>query len=80
MIEYVLPCPDSAPFGITEGNNGDIWFTEMNGNRIGRILSSGEMVEYDLPNPGSYPSFIVVGPDGAPLFYCSWPGRCHLVY
>ncbi|MDA6790928.1 hypothetical protein OSL42_26520, partial [Escherichia coli] len=45
-----------------------IWFTEMNGNRIGRIKDDGSIHEYELPTQGSYPSFITLGSDDALWF------------
>lgn len=57
-----------APFGMTEDREGAIWFTEMNSGRIGRLTTSGEMTEFELPNSDSFPSFIVPGPNGALWF------------
>ncbi|MDM5339170.1 hypothetical protein QUF84_18380 [Fictibacillus enclensis] len=48
--EYNVPTPESAPFGIVEGHPGEVWFTEMNGNRIGRLLPDGTIHEYPLPS------------------------------
>lgn len=62
--EFALPNSDSQPFGIAAGPNGDVWFTELAGNRIGRITYHGKITEYNLPNGGSSPVNIVAGPDG----------------
>jgi streptogramin lyase len=35
--EYPLPQGRSLPWGITGGPDGNIWFTEAVGNKIGRI-------------------------------------------
>jgi streptogramin lyase len=51
------PDPDRNP-------NRNLWFTEVSGNRIGRITPTGEITEYPLPQPNSGPGGIVVGPDG----------------
>ena len=69
------PCPPAPiagtgtcqPAGITTGPDGNIWFTEENGNRIGRITPSGQITEFDLPG-GSLPAEITPGPDGALWF------------
>jgi virginiamycin B lyase len=29
--------PETYPFGITRGSDGNLWFTEQLGNKIGRI-------------------------------------------
>jgi virginiamycin B lyase len=67
--EFPVPTPSSQPSGITVGPDGALWFTEENGNRIGRITTAGSISEFaQLPNPGSLPSEIVTGPDGALWF------------
>ncbi|WP_430071895.1 virginiamycin B lyase family protein [Priestia aryabhattai] len=43
----------------------------MKGNRVGVISQDGEITEYDLPDPGAYPSFIVAGTDDA-LWFTEW--------
>ena len=35
--EFPVSTPDSYPFGITAGPDGNLWFTETLGNSIGRI-------------------------------------------
>jgi streptogramin lyase len=37
---------DSAPEGIAAGPDGNMWFTESNGNRIGRITMNGVISEF----------------------------------
>ncbi|MBZ9594275.1 DUF11 domain-containing protein [Streptomyces erythrochromogenes] len=46
------------------GPDGNLWFTEILGNRIGRITTGGVVTEYDLPHPDSGPDVITAGPDG----------------
>ena len=46
------------------GPDGNLWFTESLGNRIGRITTAGVMTEFPRHRPGSRPSGIVAGPDG----------------
>ena len=65
--EFELPSPDSGqqgPFGITAGPDGNVWFTELVGNRIGRITPSGEITEFPVPTANSEPIAIAKGPDG----------------
>jgi virginiamycin B lyase len=54
--------------GITAGPDGAMWFTELEPNRIGRIMLDGVATEYEIPTPRSEPSSIVSGPDGALWF------------
>src|SRR6266849_7634569 len=36
-----VPHPASSPLGITAGPDGNLWFTESNGHRIGQITPDG---------------------------------------
>jgi hypothetical protein len=51
--------------GITAGPDGNVWFTEQNGNRIGRITPSGVVTEFSAGiSTGAAPGGITAGPDG----------------
>lgn len=63
-----MPSGQSGSYGITEGPDGAIWFTELTGNKIGRLSASGDFKEDAFPFPGAFPSFIVAGSDGALWF------------
>jgi streptogramin lyase len=55
----------SKAFGITAGSDGNIWFTEINVNRIGRITPSGVVTEFGTGiSGGAAPYGITRGPDG----------------
>jgi streptogramin lyase len=45
-----------------------LWFTEISGNKIGRITTSGAITEFVIPTSGSHPIAIAAGPDGALWF------------
>jgi virginiamycin B lyase len=65
ITEWTLPNPGSRPLGITAGPDGNVWFAEQSGNRIGRIdPATGTITEFPLPNPNSQPWEITGGPDG----------------
>jgi virginiamycin B lyase len=64
--EFPPPIPGSAPWGITAGADGALWFTE--GAKIGRITTSGMVTEYSIPTPGEGSLGIAAGPDGALWF------------
>src|SRR5438093_745746 len=68
ISEYPVPTPGSYPYGITAGPDGNLWFTEANGNKIGRITTGGVITEYPVPTAGSAPLGIASGPDGALWF------------
>jgi streptogramin lyase len=50
-----------SPSDIAVGSDKNLWFTET--NAIGKITTSGEVTEYELPSGGE-PRGITAGPDG----------------
>ena len=57
--------PMSFPTGITTGPDGNLWFAEREGNRIGRITPTGVVTEFSEGiTPYSHPDGITTGPDG----------------
>jgi virginiamycin B lyase len=48
------------------GPDGAIWFTQLAGNRIGRLTIDGGLTEYAIPTAGSSPNVIVAGPSPKP--------------
>ncbi len=68
ITEYTIPTDISIPFSIVAGPDGAMWFTEFNGNKIGKITMDGTITEYPVPTEGSVPLYIIVGPDNALWF------------
>jgi streptogramin lyase len=66
--EFVIPTSNGGPIGITSGPDGNVWFAEQDGNKIGRITTSGVITEFSLPAAGSSPQRITAGPDGTLWF------------
>jgi streptogramin lyase len=65
FTEFALPHPASGPTTIALARDGTVWFTESNGNRIGRMNPDGSgLVEYDVPTEESSPRIIALGADG----------------
>jgi streptogramin lyase len=65
ITEFDLPNPSSGPYRMSAGPDGNLWFTEYYGNRIGQITTDGVLLaEYDIPTPNSLPTGITPGPDG----------------
>ena len=55
----------ATPIGITAGPDGNLWFTEQNGNRIGRITTAGVVTEFSAGiTAAAAPTGITAGPDG----------------
>ena len=68
FTEFLIPTANSGPSGITPGPDGALWFTEANGNKIGRITTAGAFSEFSIPTAASGPSGVTVGSDGALWF------------
>jgi hypothetical protein len=64
ITEFPIPTASSAPLEITAGPDGNVWFTEINGNNIGRITPLGAVSEFPILTSGSAPFLITAGPDG----------------
>jgi tripartite motif-containing protein 71 len=60
--EYSVPSK-SYPEQIASGPDGNLWFTDHETDRVGKITTSGAVTEYSLPS-GSRPMGITAGPDG----------------
>jgi virginiamycin B lyase len=67
-MEFVVPTASSQPFEIVTGPDGALWFTELAGNKIGRVTTAGVITEFAVPTNGGQPTGIVAGPDGALWF------------
>jgi streptogramin lyase len=52
LREFTLPTTNSGPTAITVGRHGEIWFTEGNANKIGKINKAGRIREFELPTAG----------------------------
>src|SRR5882724_2268244 len=53
--EYSIPTAKSSPQRIALGPDGNLWFTEGSGNKIGRITPAGEVTEFPMPATGGSP-------------------------
>ncbi len=60
-----IDSPPVTPTGIAAGPDGNLWFTESDGNRIGRITPGGTITEFARGiSAKSRPFGIAAGPDG----------------
>lgn len=55
---------DSQPIYLARGPRCAMFFTELTGNRIGRIDADGRLREYDIPTPDSRPIAVAAGRRG----------------
>src|SRR5260221_6038429 len=59
----------SGPWDIAAGPDGNLWFTEGDGNRVGRITPTGKVTEFSAGlTAGGFPEGITAGPDGSMWF------------
>jgi virginiamycin B lyase len=56
--------PPSGPNAIAVGVDGNLWFTETDGNKIGRITTQGKLTEFAIPTADATPTGIAAGADG----------------
>lgn len=63
ITEYTAPTAGGGPHGITVGPDGNLWFAENPGRKIGNVTTSGTFIEYSPPT-GPITIDIVAGPDG----------------
>src|SRR5262252_2598600 len=64
VTEFSIPTANSTAFSIAAGPDGNIWFTETGGNKIG-ITLGGAITEFSASGA---PGGITAGPDGALWF------------
>ena len=63
ITEFPIPTSGSMPHSIVNGPDGNLWFTELQGNNIGRITTGGTITEFPVPTASSQPLGITSGPD-----------------
>lgn len=76
---FPVPTTNFHPFGdtmsdIIAGPDGNLWFAESTGNKIGRITPSGVITQFPLAGVESRPHGIVAGPDGN-VWFTEWTGN-----
>ncbi len=72
--EFPLPTPGASPAGITAGPGGR-WFTELEGNKIGRMTRRGAVAEFSIPTANSGPLGITRGPFGTDVWFTEFRGN-----
>ena len=73
-IEWSIPTASSQPTNLVADSSGTVWFTEMAGNKIGRISQNGVIQEFEVPTAGSQPWGIVVDPGGR-IWFTEYAGN-----
>jgi streptogramin lyase len=68
IAEFAIPTPHAVPTSITGAADGNLWFTEFQGNVIGRITPEGRVTEFSLGATYPNPVAITAARDGAVWF------------
>lgn len=68
---FPLATAEAFPIYIAAGPDGNMWFTELTGNNIGRVTADGVITEFPIPTKGSRPIAIVPDPSGQPAMWFS---------
>ncbi|HTA37620.1 MAG TPA: hypothetical protein VK760_01020, partial [Candidatus Acidoferrales bacterium] len=69
FTHFPVTTANSHPYGIAAGPDGNIWFTESAGNKIGKMTTVGAVTEYPVPTGASGLTNIVAGPDSGPMWF-----------
>ena len=70
VVEFAVPTADCNPHAITRGPDGNVWFTEWAGNKVGRITPAGTITEFHIPFQSGAED-ITAGPDGN-VWFSEW--------
>ena len=67
IVKHELPHADSQPYYLAKDAAGNVWFTEYQVARIGKMDTTGFVTEYDVPSY-NFGVVISVGPGGSMWF------------
>jgi virginiamycin B lyase len=73
-VPYPVPTPNAGLFGIALGPDGKVWFTELSGNKIGRLSVTDGITEFPIPTLASGPYAIASAKDGR-LYFTEFNGN-----
>ncbi|MCE9562507.1 MAG: DUF4214 domain-containing protein [Planctomycetes bacterium] len=68
---YQLPTVGSVPIYMSAGPDGNMWGTELVGNKIFRVTPSGVVTEFAIPSFNSRPIVIIPDPLGRQFLWFS---------
>ena len=87
FFEFPTPTMGVVPLGIGLGADGNIWFTEFQGNNVGRvnfqppyILTSLSITEFPIPSASTQPIYIAPGPASDHHLWVSESANFKLAY
>ncbi|MEZ4664148.1 MAG: hypothetical protein R2911_42000 [Caldilineaceae bacterium] len=72
---FALPTVGSVPIYVKAGPDGNMWVTELVGNKIARVTESGAVTEFPIPTHNSRPIAIVPEPGGQAMWFTEEAGN-----
>ncbi|MCM8541158.1 MAG: hypothetical protein NE328_12860 [Lentisphaeraceae bacterium] len=72
---FELPSLGALPIFLHAGPDGNMWGTELVGNKILKVTSAGKVSEYSIPTANSRPIAIKPGPNGKYMWFTEEAGN-----
>src|SRR5579863_2928435 len=74
VTESAVPTANATPFGIATGPDGNIWFSELNGNKIARVVpglfpGAGAFTECAIPTAAAGPADVTSVPGNPNVWF-----------
>jgi virginiamycin B lyase len=67
--EFDIPTSNSQPYCVAGAADKSIWFTESDGNKIGRLdPATGKVTEFSIPTANSHTRELTIAADGSVWF------------
>lgn len=75
LTRHVYDALPGGPYGVAAAPDGAVWATLQDANQLLRVGGDGSVQSFDIPQRGSVPTDIAVGPDGSVWFIQFWRNR-----
>jgi virginiamycin B lyase len=74
-VNFQLSNKDAFPIYIAAGADGNMWFTELQASKIGRVTPRGKIDEFRVPTGDSRPIAIIPDPKAKALWFSEEAGN-----
>jgi streptogramin lyase len=64
IAQFAVPTAAGEPGGLAPGPEGNFWFTEYKGEKIGRVTPTGTFSEFMIPTEKPRAEDVALGPEG----------------
>jgi streptogramin lyase len=69
FVDYDVPGATSDVETILAGPDGNMWYADSGGNKLGSVAQDGSILEYATPTSGSGPLGLTLGPDQTDIWF-----------